>query len=196
MPEYAPALPLAGAGRRGIGWWGLMSLVLTEGCLFVYLLFSYFYFETQMPKGWSPEPHPSLKLALPNTAILVLSSVAVWWGEKGVVEGRRGRALGGLSAAWLLGLVFLGIQAEEYREKSYTLSSGPYGSLFFTVTGFHMAHVVVGVLVLMAVTLWTALGYFDKARNAPVLIGAAYWHFVDGVWLCVFTSFYLLPYLR
>ncbi len=80
-------------------------------------------------------------------------------------------------------------------DKPYGLQSDPHGSLFFTVTGFHMAHVVAGLLILGAVTLWTALGLFDEHRHAPVTIGSWYWHFVDAVWLLVFFSFYVFPRL-
>ena len=58
-----------------------------------------------------------------------------------------------------------------------------------------MAHVVVGLLVLLVLLLWSALGYFDRERHAPVAIGAIYWHFVDAVWLTVFFTFYITPYL-
>ena len=65
----------------------------------------------------------------------------------------------------------------------------------FVTTGFHMAHVVVGDLMLAAVLLWSLLGFFDRKRHAPVSIAAVYWHFVDLVWLTVFFTFYVTPYL-
>lgn len=190
-----PALPEGAVRRIGVGWWGLLCTVLTEGALFGYLLFSYLYYSVQLDPAWMPVRHPSLKLALPNTIILLLSSVCVWWGERGVREGRRGRQLLGIGLGFLLGLVFIGIQLEEWHEKPFSLRSGLYGSLFYTITGFHMAHVVAGVIALAMIFVWSALGYFDRTRNAPVLIAAAYWHFVDAVWLAVFTTLYLIPYL-
>lgn len=75
------------------------------------------------------------------------------------------------------------------------MRSSLYGSLFFTITGFHMVHVVAGVMSLAVVFAWVALGYFDTRRNAPVLIVSIYWHFVDAVWIVVFTTLYLAPYL-
>jgi cytochrome c oxidase subunit 3 len=78
-------------------------------------------------------------------------------------------------------------------QKSFTLSSSPYSSLYFTVTGFHMAHVVVGVIMLWALCVWSLMGYFNRVRYVHIHIGALYWHFVDAVWLVVFFTFYLTP---
>lgn len=190
----APLLPVGAVGRRGVGWWGLLCVLATEGALFTYLLFSYYYFAIQLPHSWIPV-QPSFRLSGPDTAILLLSSVAAWWGERGVRRGARGQLLAGIAAAFLLGVAFLVIQYFEWQAKPFTFRTGPYGSLYFITTGFHMAHVAVGVIFLLLLVAWSALGYFDTRRNAPVLIGVAYWHFVDAVWLAVFTTFYVTPYL-
>jgi heme/copper-type cytochrome/quinol oxidase subunit 3 len=188
-------LPVGIIGSHSGGWWGMAGLILTEAALFVYLLFSYYYFAIQPHTvAWPPEM-PGLKLSGPNTIILLLSSAAVWWGERGTRQGRRSSQLIGLGIGLLLGIIFIIVQAFEWKSKSFSLTSGPYGSLFFTVTGFHMAHVVLGVLILAAILLWSVLDYFGPVRSAPVSIGAMYWHFVDVVWLAVFFTFYITPYL-
>ena len=181
--------------RRASGWWGMLTLILTEAFLFAYLLFSYYYFAVQYGRPWLPAELPSFRLSGPNTAILLLSSVAVWFGERGMRRGSRWRGILGLLVGLALGVVFVGIQLREWMDKPFGLASHSYGSLYFTVTGFHMAHVLVGLLVLGALLLWSALGYFDRARMAPVSIGAIYWHFVDAVWLTVFFTFYVTPHL-
>jgi len=189
------ALPVGARGRNSVGWWGVLCLIATEASLFAYLLFSYYFMAVQRGAAWSPDPHPTMKLAGPNTIILLLSSGAAWWGEQGAKQGRRGRQLLGLGLAIGLGLVFLIVQGFEWKAKKYSVSSSSYGSLYFTITGFHMAHVVVGLLMLMAVWIWSAMGLFNPRRHAPVSLSALYWHFVDVVWLTVFFSFYLSPYL-
>ena len=73
--------------------------------------------------------------------------------------------------------------------KSFTPFTGSYGSLYYIITGFHMLHVIAGVLILLTLSLWCALGYFNRIRSAPVTIGAIYWHFVDAVWLVLFFTF-------
>jgi heme/copper-type cytochrome/quinol oxidase subunit 3 len=95
----------------------------------------------------------------------------------------------------VLGLVFLAVQYFEWAEKPFGLASTSYSSLYFVITGFHMAHVVVGVAMLAMLTLWSAMGYFNRLRYAHIHIGALYWHFVDAVWLAVFFTFYVTPLL-
>jgi len=188
-------LPVGASGKNSVGWWGMLCLIATEASLFAYLLFSYYYVAIQRGPSWAPEPHPSLRLSGPNTVVLLASSVAVWWGEEGVKKGERGRQLVGLAIAIGLGSVFLVVQGFEWRAKTFKLASGSYGSLFFTITGFHMAHVIAGLLILIAVFVWSAMGYFNIRRHAPVSISSIYWHFVDAVWLAVFFTFYVTPYL-
>ena len=193
MPEAA--LPVAALGRNSVGWWGMLCLIATEASLFAYLLFSYAYFAVRFGPGWLPERHPTLLLAAPNTAILLASSVAVWWSESGARTGRRRRHLVGLGVGIALGATFVTVQVFEWKAKTYSLTSSAYGSFYFTITGFHMAHVVVGLAILAVVWLWSAAGYITPRRHEAVLISSVYWHFVDVVWLFVFTAFYLAPYL-
>ena len=182
-------------GRRASGWWGMLTLIVTEAFLFGYLLFSYYYFAVQYGRAWLPAELPSFRLSAPNTLILILSSVAVWFAEHAIRHNRYGRLVAGLLVGFVLGAVFVGIQIREWMDKPFNYASHVYGSLYFTVTGFHMAHVVVGLVVLLALLVWSAFGYFDRERLAPVTIGAIYWHFVDAVWLTVFFTFYITPYL-
>ncbi|MBV9973871.1 MAG: heme-copper oxidase subunit III [Hyphomicrobiales bacterium] len=189
------SLPVGSVGAHAIGWWGMVCAVLTEAALFGYLLFSYFYFAIQPRQMAFPPQLPPLWLAAPNTVILLASSVAVWQGERGARRDSRARQVIGLGVGFALGVVFVGIQLLEWHSQPFGLSSNAYGSLFFTVTGFHMAHVILGLLILLSLTIWSALGYFDRYYSAPISIGVIYWHFVDAVWLAVFFSFYITPYL-
>lgn len=181
--------------RRASGWWGMLTLILTEAFLFAYLLFSYYYFAVQYGRPWLPAELPSLHLSAPNTVILLLSSVAVWFGERGARQSSRLRLVLGLLIGLVLGAVFVGIQFLEWMNKPFGLASHSYGSLYFTITGFHMAHVAAGLLMLAALLLWSALGFFDRERMSPVTVGAIYWHFVDAVWLTLFFTFYITPHL-
>jgi heme/copper-type cytochrome/quinol oxidase subunit 3 len=188
-------LPVGPVRRQGIGWWGVGTLVATEAALFAYLLFSYFYLGATNGPGWVLETAPSLKLALPNTVLLLASSVVAWIGEHGILSRRRSQALLGFGLAFLMGTGFAGVQILEWRAKTYGLGTSSYASLYFVTTGFHMAHVIVGLLVLAALFGWTALDYFSPRRRLVVSAGVLYWHFVDVVWLFVFTTYYLTPYL-
>lgn len=188
-------LPIAPANSRASGWYGMLTVLATEGALFSYLLFSYFYLASQSVNAWPPGGAPSLALAGPSTGIIVLSSVVAWWGQRGIEQENQGRLRIGLAVAIVLGIVFVGLQGLEWSRKGFTPASHAYGSLYFTITGFHVAHVLVGLMILILLLVWSLMGYFSKARHLRVTIGIIYWHFVTAVWLCVFTSFYVTPRL-
>jgi len=188
-------LPVGPTGRTGLGSWGVGTLIASEAALFSYLLFSYFYAGAVEPKGWLLETHPSLRLALPNTILLLASSGVAWWGERGILIRRRHQALLGFGAAFLMGAAFALVQGLEWQQKPFHFGTSDFASLYFVTTGFHMAHVLVGLLVLAALFLWTVLDYFSPRRRLTVTAGVFYWHFVDVVWLFVFTTYYLTPYL-
>ena len=182
-------------GRRAGGWYGMLALIMTEGALFAYLLFSYYYFYVQYGRALLPAELPKFQLSLPNTIILLASSGTAWFAERGSRIGRKDHLVWGLAASIGLGVIFLAIQGIEWAQKPFTMASTAYGSLYFTITGFHMAHVAAGLLMLALLLVWSWLDYFDTKRNAPLPIGIVYWHFVDAVWLTLFFTFYITPRL-
>ncbi len=189
-------LPTGSIGRLANGYWGMVGLIATEAALFVYLEFSYYYYAVQPHEGpWPPDGFPDMRWSLPNTIVILVSAVTMWWGERGTRRGMRGEQLLGLLATVVLGLAFVALQGLEWEAKTFTLNSSPYGSLFFVISGFDMAHVVVGLFILIPVTLWSLLGYFGPARNTPVSVAAIYWYFVVAVWVSLFFMFYLTPRL-
>jgi len=181
-------------GRRPPAWWGMICLVATEAALFFFLLYSYFYMATHS-SVWPPEGPPDLKLALPNTALLLASSATMWWAESGIRAGRSARLRIGLVITIVLGAVFAAVQGLEWSQKPFGPATDAYGSLFFTITGFHGAHVIVGLIILAYILLRASLGHFTAERHLAVSTAAIYWHFVDVVWLFVFTSLFLTPRL-
>ena len=188
-------LEIGSTGRRASGWWGVMMLILTEAALFAYLLFSYYYFAVQYGRDWLPRELPSFRLSLPNTILLLLSSAVLVWGERAIRSDQRRQLVLALAATLVMGVVFMGVQAMEWLGKPFRPWSNAYASLYFTVTGFHMAHVLAGVVALAAMLAWALLGKFSARRHAAIAIGALYWHFVDAVWLTVFFTFYITPRL-
>jgi heme/copper-type cytochrome/quinol oxidase subunit 3 len=188
-------LPVGPVGRHGVGYWGVGTLVASEAALFAYLLFAYFYTGAAAQAGWVLEPHPPLKLAAPNTILLLASSLVAWIGERGILDRRRWQALVGFAGAALMGTAFVVVQGFEWHAKAYSLGTSSYASLYFVTTGLHIAHVIGGIGVLLAIFAWTALDYFSPRRRLTVSAGVLYWHFVDIVWLFVFTTYYITPYL-
>lgn len=188
-------LPVGSVDRKTFGWWGMVTVIMTEGSLFAYLLFSYYYFAVRYGRSWIPEM-PSLHFAIPNTAVVLLASGFAWWSAHIASREAKARQSLALAIALGLGVIFLALQLLEWREKTFTLASGPYGSNYFVTTGFHMAHVAFGNLMLAALLAWSLLGYFDSKRRAALIIGALYWFFIDAVWLAIFFTFYVTPYLE
>lgn len=187
-------LPVGSVGERSGGWWGMLTLIATEASLFAYLIFSYLYLASQTTQHWPPEGLPKLGTGSAGTAVLITSSVFVWLAQRRVMRQHLRAAVIYLVISLVLGVAFAGMQLHEWAGHPYGPSTHLYGSLYFTMTGFHLLHVVVGLFVLLLLLIWTASGYFDERRCAAFKIGALYWHFVDVVWLFIFTTIYLTPY--
>jgi cytochrome c oxidase subunit 3 len=191
----AQPLPVGSKGKLSGGWWGVLALIVTEGSLFGYLLFAYFYLASQVEQHWPPTGLPDLLLPSINTAILLLSSVCVWASERCIRKKQTRWAIVAMALAIVLGACFVGIQLNEWDKKTYGMTSDLYGSLYFTITGFHLLHVVIGLAILLLLLAWISFSYFNEKRHVAITIGGVYWHFVDVVWLFVFTTLYLFPYL-
>jgi cytochrome c oxidase subunit 3 len=131
-----------------------------------------------------------------NTGLLLSSGVTVTIAHHLLREGKRGATIAFMWMTVLLGATFVCVQAYEYHhaytELNLKLSSGAYGSTFFMLTGFHGFHVLVGMLMLLFVTLRIMKGHFTAERHFGFEGAAWYWHFVDVVWLGLYTLVYWL----
>jgi len=190
-----PALPVGSIGRIGVGWWGAISFIVTESSLFGYLLFAYLYCAVTGGSHWLPADGPSMRYALPATLVLIASSGAIYWMERGLEKNMRFQIRSCLLVALLCGFVFILLQLTEWQTGTASFRADAYGSMFFTITGMHLLHLLAGLFALLMVLLWSVLGYFDTERNAPVLIAAAYWHFIVVIGIAVFIVLYLVPHL-
>ena len=184
-----------GKGPLSTGRWGVWTLIVTEASLFGYLILTYAVLGLQSPSRWPADGPPDLTLPIVNTLILVSSSVFVAFCEQMLKHNKRLPALGLLAVAIVLGSTFVAIQLHEWAGKPYGIQNHTYGSLFFIITGFHMAHVVVGVVSLSFVWLWIGLKRVNQARREILSIAALYWHFVDAVWLVIVSLLYGLPHV-
>lgn len=195
-PQHENLLPPPPSSSRDINWWGMALVCATEAALFAFLITSYFYLGVRST-AWPPQGIEKPKLFLPSmmTAVLLTSSFAVWWGEKGIAKGRHLRLRIGLSLGVFLGIAFLAIQFREYHEKLRHIvpQTHAYASLFFTITSFHGAHVAFGVLLLAFTLGRDYLGHFDETEHGGVKVASLYWHFVDVVWLFIVASLYVSP---
>jgi heme/copper-type cytochrome/quinol oxidase subunit 3 len=171
-------------------------LIATEATLFAYLLASYFYLRFRAP-AWPPggiDP-PELLVPTINTAILLSSSLPMYWADAGIRHGSQARLVLGLGLSSALGAVFLSVQLFEYARMPFSPQTNVYGSLFFTITGFHGAHVLAGLILSGVTQIRAWLRHFNPRRYLAVETTALYWHFVDVVWIFVFASLYVSPHL-
>lgn len=146
--------------------------------------------------GGAFTPMSAWGLPAMNTMILLTSGATITWAHWGLKEDNKTKLTRGLAATIALGLLFVGLQAWEYRhayhELNLTLKSGVYGSTFFMLTGFHGFHVTMGAVMLMAILGRAAKGHFSPHNHFAFEAVAWYWHFVDVVWLGLFVFVYWL----
>jgi heme/copper-type cytochrome/quinol oxidase subunit 3 len=204
VPTGVPGeiLPAEATGPAAFGWWGMWGLIATEALLFASLIASYFFLRFQAPPpGWPPPgiKPPELVLPLIMSAILWSSSYPVHLADKAIKRGDQRMLRLWLFAGFLLGAAFLflelGVEWPKTLAHEFRPTQNAYGSMFFTVTGFHGFHVLVALLL----SLWTQLrarqGAFDERRHLTVQNFSMYWHFVDIVWFFVLLTVYFSPHL-
>lgn len=181
--------------RRGA--YGMGLFIATEASLFAVLFFAYYFLSAQNV-DWPLGEAPSLKLSLPMTGILILSSIVLYWGEKGSEKGNNTRATIGIAITLLLGAAFITLQVFEYLNhlKHLKPTSNAYGSIFYTITSLHGLHLVTGMLFLIYVLMLPKRGEARRPPYEPLHYASLYWHFVDTVWLFIITLLYIIPNIR
>lgn len=184
------------APGKSIAWWGMIFFIASEALIFANLIAAYLYLEIRNGNWQLPS---ELWFPLVNTAILLGSSFPVHFAGTNAAKGNMRNVKIGFLATIVMGAIFLSGQIYEYSGlfgKNFTPQATIFGSSFFTLTGFHGLHVTVGLLFLLIVWLRTLRGDFSAKRHFPLEAAEMYWHFVDGVWVIVFSTVYLLPLLR
>jgi cytochrome c oxidase subunit III len=176
--------------------WGMISFLASEVAFFATLIVTYLIFLGKDKVGPTPSEALSLPLVLCTTLFLVLSSVTIHVAEQKLRRGDQASFRLLWTATIVLGVAFLLGTAYEWRElitrHHLTISRNLFGTTYYTLVGFHGFHVTAGVAV-MLIMLALALGRQVTARNRTgIEMVSWYWHFVDGVWLVVFTVVYLV----
>ena len=177
--------------------YGMMLFIASEVMFFVAWFWAYFnasLYPTEVMGGvWPPEGVQTFDpwdLPFLNTLILLMSGVTVTWAHHELREGSRARTLQGLALTILLGLTFTGVQAYEYAHAAFGFKDGIYPTTFYMATGFHGFHVIVGTIFLIVCFFRTYKGHFTPDHHFGFEAAAWYWHFVDVVWLFLFTFIY------
>jgi heme/copper-type cytochrome/quinol oxidase subunit 3 len=179
----------------------LMWLFLTSDCMFFgTLIATYMIYRTRSIELGTP-PYPNEIFDIPYTSVsafvLLMSSLTMVLALSAIQRGdHRGLRIW-ISATALLGAIFVGGQFFEFTEFTHEglgLSTNIFGSSFFVLTGFHGAHVTIGVVWLLSILVLSLRGGLPPEQAIDVEIAGLYWHFVDIVWIVIFTLVYLVPY--
>ena len=182
---------------------GIVLFVVSEAVMFGAFFAQYFYNRILAPEWPNPvglppgfERVPAFPLPVVLTVLLVSSGFTAHNAQTAIRRDDRDRFQGWLIVTILLGAAFLGGQAYEYTNlilnEHFSISSGIYGTVFFSLTGLHGLHVTVGVLVLTGVLIRGFMGHFSSRSHFGVEGSVLYWHFVDVVWLALYATLYAL----
>ncbi len=172
----------------------MYSLIIAESAIFIIFVVAYIYYIGRSLSG--PKPKDVLELPVLNTIFLLSSSLTIWLSERALHK-RNLRVFG----AWwgltiLLGLVFLLGTAKEWHKLIYhdglTVSTSVFGTTFYSLVGLHATHVIVGLIMLTVVLIFNLTGHLRTEHTERVEVLSLYWHFVDAVWVVVFTVVYVI----
>ena len=202
-PPPAPAAPVPSGSRGAVLSQGVLGMVIfigSEIMLFASFFTAYFLIRFGVfGNDWPPYSSPGERFELPvvitgiNTFILVMSSFTVWWAEHQMKKGDRKGLVRGLTVTIMMGATFLIIQFNEYVHLGFTPDSQAFGSVFYSLTGLHGAHVLVGLTILTLLLIRAKRGDFSVEKGyAPLAAGSIYWHFVDVVWIILYLLVYVL----
>jgi cytochrome c oxidase subunit 3 len=172
---------------------GMLLFIISEIMIFGAFFTAYFFIRVVGGADW---PHagdtlPKL-IAGFNTAILISSSFTIHFAQESIKKNNRLGLQLGMVATFLLGLTFLFIQINEYAHIGFAPQDHAQATIFFSLTGLHGAHVTIGLILLGMVTIRAFRGHFSPEHHHGVEIPGIYWHFVDVMWIVVYTTVYVI----
>ena len=172
----------------------MACLIVAESAIFAIFVVAYLYYLGRDMHG--PTPKEVLRLPILNTVCLLSSSITITLAVRALTAGFTGQFAGWWLATMALGSYFLlGTGVEWHHliyEKGLTIKTNLFGSTFYSLVGLHASHVVVGLVALLTVMCLTLARTVNRAHADRVEVLAIYWHFVDAVWVVVFTVVYLI----
>ena len=172
---------------------GMLLFIISEIMVFGAFFTAYFFIRVAQGDPW---PAHGTKLPLEvagvNTAILVSSSFTIHWAQSAIAKGNRFGLKAGMLTTFLLGCTFLFIQINEYANIGFAPQDGAQQTIFYSLTGLHGAHVFIGLCLLLFVTIRAFRGHYSAEEHRGVEVPGIYWHFVDIMWLVVYTTVYVI----
>jgi cytochrome c oxidase subunit 3 len=171
----------------------MLLFIISEVMVFGAFFTAYFFIRVVDGNPWPAEGTELPKLiAGVNTAILLSSSVTIHWALHSIKNGNRAGLKAGMLTTFFLGATFLFVQINEYAHVGFAPYDSAQASVFYGLTGLHGAHVFVGLVLLAMVTVRSFRGHFSPEQHRGMEIPGIYWHFVDVMWVIVYSTVYLL----
>jgi cytochrome c oxidase subunit III len=173
---------------------GMLSLLTGESAIFTIFVVGYIFYLGKDISG--PTPRQVLDIPVFNTICLLSSSVTIWLSERQIERGRI-KAFAALWALTLaLGIEFLIGTWLEWKKLIYidglTIRTNLFGTTFYSLVGLHATHVLIGAIGLTLILIFTLTGHINESHTERIQVFALYWHFVDAVWVVVFTVVYIV----
>ncbi len=191
---YTSMTTLANAHtRRSTGLIGVVLMVVSESIFFLGAFWAYFYTRVTA-LAWPPPgvEQPQFNLALANTAIALMSAVAIYIAERAIARDNKRLLLQSMGMAAALGTIFMAIQSIEFAEIGRIAQASNYGSMFVVLLVFHVSRVFIGVALMAVVLIRALLGQFSQRRRLLVQAAAIYWYFITVIWLIVVFVLFVL----
>ena len=172
---------------------GMLLFIISEIMVFGAFFTAYFFIRVVGGAHWPAQGTELPKvIAGFNTAILVSSSFTMHWALESIRKNNRRGLQMGLLTTFLLGATFLFIQLNEYVHIGFSARDDAFGTIFYGLTGLHGAHVFIGLTLLLMVNIRAFRGHFSPEEHRGVEVPGIYWHFVDVMWVIVYTTVYIL----
>jgi cytochrome c oxidase subunit 3 len=176
---------------------GMVLFIISEVMFFFGFFWAYFHFSLNpldtLQGNWPPVSIESIYaygLPLINTVILLSSGITLTWSHFSLFKNNKQESIIGLVLTIFLGVLFTKIQLMEFYLAKFTIADSAYGSVFYMLTGLHGFHVVIGTIFLIVALIRLSTNFFNITRFSGFELAIWYWHFVDIVWLFVFTGIY------
>jgi cytochrome c oxidase subunit III len=172
---------------------GMLLFIISEVMIFGAFFTAYFFLRVVDHNPWpAAGTHLPEAVAGINTAILLSSSLTIHWALVSIKNGNRWGLRAGMLTTFLLGLTFLTVQINEYVHIGFAPHDAAQGSIFYALTGLHGAHVFIGLVMLLVVTIRAFRGHYSPESHQGMEVPGIYWHFVDIMWVVVYTTVYVL----
>jgi heme/copper-type cytochrome/quinol oxidase subunit 3 len=175
----------------------MVMVIATEAMVFVILIASYLFLRASSSQ-WPPAgiELPKLDLSLPFSFVLWGSSIPIFWVESSIRKDRMDRVRLGLLISFIMGLGFVGYTLYDFNSLHFGWRDNAYGSIFYTIVGLHLLHVIVGLAMNGIVQIKAWQNKVSPMHHVTVDVFSLYWHFVDAVWLVVFPTLFVSVHIR